>query len=194
MPGVIVAAVAQVDPADERDILLRPAIVAEYDELLVVRAAGPYPHVQQAFPARRFDVLTQMPVFLLAELELVQMRSPHQAPDQYAAPCGVAQNLGYGAAVTGQPLVGVATPVGEQQEVTGPQLAHFGHQFGEVGRSMHQRPYLVPGRPGLAASVPIVESRRGIAALPRGEQPCRGLRHRGPYPGWTLRHRASQQE
>ena len=63
-------------------------------------------------------------------------------PDQYAAPCGVAQNLGDGAAVTGQPLVGVATPVGEQQEVTGPQLAHFGRQFGEVGRSM--RPAAVP--------------------------------------------------
>jgi hypothetical protein len=46
---------------DERDILLRPSIVAEHGELLVVRA-GPYPHVWQAFPGRRFDVLTQVPV------------------------------------------------------------------------------------------------------------------------------------
>jgi hypothetical protein len=30
MPGVIVAAVAQVDPAGERDILLRPSILAEH--------------------------------------------------------------------------------------------------------------------------------------------------------------------
>lgn len=93
-----------------------------------------------------------------------------------------------------QPLVGVATPAGDRQVVTGLQLAYVGRQADEAGRSTHQRPYLVPGRSGLAVSVPVVGSRRGIAVLPCGAQPCRGLRHRQPYPGRTLRHRASQQQ
>ena len=45
--GVVAAAVAEVDAADEGDVQLGPARVAQDDELLVVRAAEPDPHVQQ---------------------------------------------------------------------------------------------------------------------------------------------------
>ena len=43
--GVVGSAVAQVDSADERNVTLRTARVAEHDELLVMRAAGTNPHV-----------------------------------------------------------------------------------------------------------------------------------------------------
>ena len=39
----------------------------------MVRSAGSHPHVEQAFAARRFDVLAEMAVLLLAEGQPIQM-------------------------------------------------------------------------------------------------------------------------
>ena len=60
--GIVPPAVAQVDPADERHVLLRPAGVPQHDELLVVRAQHPHPHVQQALAAGRVHLGAEMPV------------------------------------------------------------------------------------------------------------------------------------
>jgi hypothetical protein len=56
--GVVAAAVTQVDPADKCHVQLGAARMAQHDGLLMVRAAGPHPHVSQAAAARCLDVRT----------------------------------------------------------------------------------------------------------------------------------------
>ena len=50
---VVVAAVAQVDATDERDVVGRIVRVADDDELLVMAAAAPHPLVEQDLVPRR---------------------------------------------------------------------------------------------------------------------------------------------
>jgi hypothetical protein len=73
MGVVVLAAVAQVDAAEVRDVPLRVAAVAQHDQLLVVGAAGAYPHVEKALAAGGLDLLAQVAVLALVVPEPVQM-------------------------------------------------------------------------------------------------------------------------
>jgi hypothetical protein len=73
MLGIVPAAVAQVDAADVGHVQVRTTRVPEHDELLVVGATGADPHVQQAFPAGRFDLVAEVPVFHGAEGQAVEV-------------------------------------------------------------------------------------------------------------------------
>ncbi len=63
--GIIVAAVAEVDPSDEGDVLGRPARMADDHELLVVGAAPAGPGVQQHLAAVLADPPDELRVGLL---------------------------------------------------------------------------------------------------------------------------------
>jgi hypothetical protein len=56
MRDVITAPMTQIDAAGERDIQPGTARMAQDHELLVMRAARPYPHVEQAPAARGLDI------------------------------------------------------------------------------------------------------------------------------------------
>jgi hypothetical protein len=70
---VISPAVAEIDPAHEGAIQLGPASMAKYDELLVVGATGPDPHVEQADATCRVDLLSEMSILPLGELQAIEM-------------------------------------------------------------------------------------------------------------------------
>ena len=56
MPLVVMPPVAQIDPAEEGDVVLGSTRVAQYDEFLVVRAQDTDSHVEKALPSRRLDL------------------------------------------------------------------------------------------------------------------------------------------
>ncbi len=93
MGGSVVAAVTQIDAAHERDIEFWATPVAKDDELLMVRTTRADPLVEQTFPAGGFDLLPEMPVFLFAESEAVEMRSPDQSLDDDTASGGGGEQL-----------------------------------------------------------------------------------------------------
>ena len=96
--------------------------MAKQDQPLVVRPAEQHPLVQQHLPARPLDGLGEMAVLLLVELQPVRVRPPHQPLDEHAALGRGTEQFGDRRPVLAQPLVGVASPVGEEQVITGAQL------------------------------------------------------------------------
>ncbi len=179
--GLVVApAVAEIDPADVRDVEFRPVAMAQHHELLVVCAAGTQPHVQQALPAGRLDVVAEMPVLLLAELEPVQVRPPQQSLDDHTPPGRVGERGGHLGTRTVEPLVRVAAPVGEQQQIPVAQLAHRRHQLSEISRSVYHRAHLVAGAPGDAVGVAGIQPGVRVAPFLRGQEPATGGRDHQP--------------
>ena len=65
-------------------------------------------------------------LLLLVELEPVRVRPPHQSLDEHTALRGGSEQFGDRRPVLAQPLIRIASPVGEEQVVTGAQLLHFG--------------------------------------------------------------------
>jgi hypothetical protein len=86
-------------------------------------AAGPDSHVQKADPAGGLDVLAEMAVLAFGEPQPVQMGAPQQASHDHA---GRRRRLGqhprHLAARAVQQLIGVASPVREQQKVPMPAV------------------------------------------------------------------------
>ena len=157
--GVVATRVAQVDPADVRDVARRVVTVPDHHHLLVVGPAEPHAHVQQRLGTAPLQVATQAAVLLGGEAECLLVRAPHQPADVHPSFVGAAQHLGHLAAgLAGQPLVGVALPVGEQHQVTGARRLQPLVQLGEVRRAVDQRPDQVAGGPGLG---PRDAGRRG---------------------------------
>ena len=145
--------------------------MTQHDELLVVRSAGADPHVPQAFTAGGLDVLTEMPVLLLAEREPVQVRAPHQALDHHSPPCRVGEDPRDLGARAVQELVGIAAPIGEHQQVAGPQRPHAAEQLSEVRLAMDQRGDVIADGERRAVGVAAVQPGGRIAALGRTEEP-----------------------
>jgi hypothetical protein len=93
MRCVVAAAVAQVDPAEEGDVQLRPVAVAQDDELLVVRPHGAHPHVEQALASGVIDLISQVPVLRGREGQPVPVGAPHQTAYIDAASGRVSEHL-----------------------------------------------------------------------------------------------------
>ena len=118
--GVVPARVAQVDPPDVRDVAGGVVAVPDHHHLLVVRPAQPDPHVQQRLGAPALEVAAQAPVLLGGEAEGVPVGAPDQPADVDAPLVRPAEHLrDLAAGLAGQPLVGVALPVGEEHQVAG---------------------------------------------------------------------------
>ncbi|MEV6867390.1 hypothetical protein AB0M44_41160 [Streptosporangium subroseum] len=163
--GVVAAAPAQVDPADEGDVALRLRPVPQHHEFLMVRATGRDTHVTQALPARGLDVLPEMAVLGLAEAQPVPVRAPQKPLHHDPAPRGRREHAGDLRAGAVQPLAGIAAPVGEQQQVSGAQFFDAGEQLGEVRRAVRDGPYRVAVRPGQPIVIPGIDPGRRVATL-----------------------------
>ena len=167
---VVAARVAEVDAAGERDIALRCAWVPDHHQLLVVRPAESDALVQQHLAARPLDRLAEVPVLLLAVGELVQVRAPHQSLDDDAALGRRAEQLADRRAVVTHLLVGISTPIGEEEVVPVAERLDVGHQPVEVRRTVNQRLRAATCAPG---------GNRGgrVASLFRSQKPVCELRH-----------------
>ena len=83
--GLVVApAVAQVDPADEGNIVIRRIRVAGDEQFLVVAAVAPHPLVEQDLTAGFVHRLDEMEVLLFTEMRLIGVRAPDETPDHDA--------------------------------------------------------------------------------------------------------------
>jgi len=129
---VVAAPVAQVDAPSERDILVLTAGVVYQHELLMVRARPAHPLVQQHL-ACLVDSLAEVDRLLLAQVDVVGVRPPHE-PSHVDTPLeqpgeNRAQLRPLDAA---EAFVGVAPPVGEQHEIAGTQAGQSVAKAGEV--------------------------------------------------------------
>ena len=137
---VVASRVTQIDAAGECHVALRLGRMADDDQLLMVRAAEANALIEQHLTAGSLDRLAEMLVLLLAVLELVQVRAPHQALDDDPASGGSAEQLGDRRAGLAQFLVGVAAPVGEEQIVAAGQRLDFGGELVEIESSRGSAP------------------------------------------------------
>ena len=170
--GVVAAVVGEVHATDERDVAGRVVAVADHRELLVVRAAGPDAHVEQHLCAASLQLLAEVAVLRGEESGLVQVGPPHQTPDVDAALVGATEHLDHLAAgLPRQPLVGVALPVGEEDEVALASGLDGVVELAEVRRAVDQRPDQVARGPGPVTVVPVVEHRGRVRPLRHGQQP-----------------------
>jgi len=114
---------------------------------------------------------SEMPVLLFAEREPVEVRAPHQALDHHSSPRRVREDprdLGSRAV---QELVGISAPIGEQQQVAGPEGLHASKQFSEVLLAVNQRRDLVVDRERPTAGVSTAQQGGRVAPLCRADQP-----------------------
>ena len=184
MVGCVVATgVAQVDPADERDIPIGIVGAAQHHQLLVVRTRHADPLVEQHLAARVADLVPELAVLFLAVGQRIGVRTPHQTLHDHPAAGGIAEELGERRTRVAEPLIGVTPPVGEEQMITGTQRRHFGREPVEVGGPVHQRGHGVARAPGRQPA-------RRITALGRREEPVVDRHARPPRldpPGNTRR-------
>ena len=178
--AVVAARVGQVDAADVGDVAARVVAVPDHDHLLVVRArraapacrGSPRPRAPAAARPRAAFSREVNPMALLCE----RHTSPRTStPRSSARPSTSTTSL---SAVVGQPLVGVALPVGEEHQVTGPRSRRSART---ARRSTSPRaPAGAPGCPPTTplARVAVVEPRPRVVALALGQQPP------GDVEGW----------
>lgn len=138
MPFIVMTAVAQVDATDVGSVEMRPARMTDHDQLLMVRAARPHPHIEQATTSGPVDLFPEMAVFRLGEPESVEVRTPYEAAHENASGCCLGEDIGHLATRAVEELVRVAAPVGEEQEVSFDHPVHGRQQLGEVGTAVYQ--------------------------------------------------------
>ncbi|HTH04285.1 MAG TPA: hypothetical protein VL916_00390 [Ilumatobacteraceae bacterium] len=70
---VVMAAVREVYPPDERHVVAEVAAVADDEQLLMVASTSSHPFVDEHLPAGLVDVVGKLQVLLLAEARLVRV-------------------------------------------------------------------------------------------------------------------------
>ena len=175
---VVAARVAQVDAADVGDVPARVVAVPDHHQLLVVGAAGAHPHVEDHLGPAPLQGPAELGVLPGGEADRAVVRAPHEPAHVDPPLVGAAQHLDdLAAGLAGQPLVGVALPVGEEHQVAGTRRLEPLVELGEVGRSVDQGPDAVALRPGPVARVLGVEAGGRVAPLGLGEEPVLGCAH-----------------
>ncbi len=106
MVVVVVAAVAEVDAADEGDV---PAAGPAHEHELLMVAPGPsHAFVEQELAAGSIDGSSEMQVLACAEVELIGVRPPYETPHVDASAHEARELGGDFGARPGEPLVAVA--------------------------------------------------------------------------------------
>ena len=176
MPAVVVAAVRQIDSADESHVSLVAGAVADHHQLLVMGASAADTLIEDQLPTRRLHAAPEAAVLPPEEAERVAVGAPQQAADVDATLRGASEHLPHLGARSPEPLIGVGPPAGEQQQVTRAERRHDLVEPGEVRGALDQRLDQVPSSPGAAVEVPPVHVTGRIASLDGGEQPV-SVRH-----------------
>jgi len=171
MSFVVAAAPAEVDAPDERDVLVFSTGMPKDDELLMVTASSPNPLVEQDRTPGLAHHLHQVEVLLLAELLLVGVRAPHESAHVDAGATQTGEDRPDLRARAVQELLGVTSPIGEQDDVTLIELAERSVEATEVTRPVDAGDDLVPLGPCAPVRMAAVDPGRGIAPLFRSEKP-----------------------
>ena len=93
VPVVVAPPVAEVDAADEGDVVVGAGRVAEEDQLLVMASAAPDPFVEQDLAAGLVDLAHEANVLLLGEVGLTRMGAPEEPADVHVPPGEVAEHV-----------------------------------------------------------------------------------------------------
>src|SRR5205085_940680 len=107
MASVVVAAMAQIDAADEGDVVVGVVSPASDDELLMMAPASSHPLVEQELAPGSVDVLREGQVLLLREVQLRGMGAPQQTAHAHAARRELLEDPRQLGARTGEPFVGI---------------------------------------------------------------------------------------
>jgi hypothetical protein len=169
---VVSASVAEVDPAEERHILLT-APPPDEDELLVVGAETADPLVGKHLATRFVHDAADVGVLLFGIALLVRMRSPDQRSDVDPSAGGLGQDRPQFRACTGQSLAGVASPVEEPHVITWCEAAQLRVKLAKIGGAMDQGRSGVSLSPAEAIPPAPVDRRGRVAALLGAQQPVR---------------------
>ena len=172
VPLIVTSAVAEVDAADERDILDPSVSVADDDELLVVRSRPSYTLVQQHFAPGLVDNVAQVSILPGIEPKGVRMRPPEQAFDDHPAASSRCEHLpDLRVGVIPQMLVGVSAPVGEIEGVARTKLLDDLQQTREIDSPVDQALDPVTFCPCLAVRATAIDLGDVIAALAGRQEP-----------------------
>lgn len=118
VPGVVPAGVAQVDAAQVGDVAGGIVVVPDHQQLLMMRAAGAHPHVQQHLGPVILQRFSQVPVLRGREVQQIPVGAPHQATEVHAALIGGAQHRGnVRSRLVRELLVRIPAPIREENEV-----------------------------------------------------------------------------
>lgn len=165
----VVPPVTEVHPSDERDVALtRPP---DHHDLLVMAATTPHALVEEHLPSHAVHDLSEVQVLLLTEVLLVRMRPPHEPPHVAAPPAEIRQYVPQFGTGPGQPFVGVATPVREQDEVAGAELPQAAFETAEVLLAVDEDADVVPGRPREPVGVSSIDGRVSVPSLAGAQEP-----------------------
>ena len=186
----ITSAVAEIDPADERQILVRFVRSMHDDELLMMGTCSPDPLVEQQLPAGCVDDVGEFGLLLLVEAHPGRMRAPQQPSHLHPSPRQPRQQTGQVRAVIGQLLVIVTTPIGQAEEVAGCECFRSLGETREIGASMDQRRHSVSLGPGATQAEPstllgVQEPRVTVAPLTHASTPWSRATTLGAGPGST---------
>jgi hypothetical protein len=169
--AIVVSAVTQVDPADERHVIVGSGNVAHDDELLVMASTAPDALVKNHFPAGLVDFAHEPGILLLEIVRPTRVRTPYQAAHVNATPRQIGEHAPDLCARAGETLVGIALPVSEVHPVAPLARAEDLVQTREIFGAVDQNLNPVALRPGLAVAASPIDIRRRVAALPRGQEP-----------------------
>ncbi len=149
--------------------------MAQDDELLVVRPAGPHPHVQDALAACVIDLVPKLAVLRGREGQPVPVGAPKETANVDAAPGRLSEHRpDFCARAGGETFVGVASPVSEHQQVAVTHLRDPVIQLGEVRRPMDQRTHQVALGPRPVTLMAAVQPGRGVSAFAGSQEPLCG--------------------
>ena len=188
--GVVATAVAQVEPADESDVVVRSIRMPDDEQLLVVATVATHSLIQQHLATRFVHRVDEVQVLLLAEVGLIGVGPPHQPAHVHPAVRQAGKytrDLGTGAVKS---LVRVTPPVGEMDPVIPVKTGETGVEPREVLRTVNQDTDLVAVgvRPPVAAAT--VDVGRRVGAFVRGQKP-RFRRHASSSDGSRSRRSGS---
>ena len=158
---------AQIDPADERDVAIRIVPMDRHDELLMVRAGAPHALVEQHRSTGRRDDPRELGLLLLVEAQRRGMGAPEQPADVDAPAGELGEDRRERRTVVGQLLVVVTAPVCEAHEIARTERLELRSEPREVRGAVNQRLHVVAVGPVLVAD----ERAPGMRPLARVQEP-----------------------
>ena len=180
MAVVVMATMAEVDAADERDVIGRVGGMTDHEQLLVVAAGPPNSLVEQNLSATVVHRLGEVGVLLFAEVGAVGVRPPDEAAHLDAGSGYSRQHPRHFGSRTGEALVEITSPIREMNPVTRRGRDKRIVQAGEVRGAIAKHRTGVADRPSQSAGA-IIYSRRGITPFGGVEKPGAQLHAGGQF-------------
>jgi hypothetical protein len=79
--GIISATMTEIDPPDERNVIVKMGGVTDKDHLLMVRSSSAHPLIEKDFTARLVHLDGEASILFRIKPESITMRTPEQTSD-----------------------------------------------------------------------------------------------------------------